>query len=276
MLKEFLKKILKEKGINHLTNIIKKQHPKIYQEIIIQTKYLLKNCKFTERIYHIINNLEKQPKCRQCKLNNTFFHSFNFGYSLHCSPKCRRNDIEVIKKYKQTNLKLYGVDNVAKSKKIQNKKKKTCLKKYGIEYAILSKKAKEKAKQTKKDRYGDENYCNAEKIMQTRMKNGYSPYFSYRGNYEGFHYDSSWELSFIKYCLQNDIKIERNKKGFIYWFEGKKHKYYPDFYLPEVDQYIEIKGYIHNNEKEKEKWNQFPYKLNVYNKEKLINNNILQ
>ena len=31
----------------------------------------------------------------------------------------------------------------------------------------------------------------------------------HHGNYKGLHYDSSWELAFIIYCLEHNIKIER-------------------------------------------------------------------
>lgn len=37
------------------------------------------------------------------------------------------------------------------------------------------------------------------------------------------------------------IPIERNKIGFPFIYKGKEHKYYPDFYLPEKDEYVEIK-----------------------------------
>ena len=92
-----------------------------------------------------------------------------------------------------------------------------------------------------------------------------------KGYYEGIYCASSWELAFVIFCLNNNIEIKRNDKGFEYWFENTKHKYYPDFYLPEVDQYIEIKGYEPKDKiiKNQEKWNQFPYKLDVYNTDKI-------
>ena len=107
------------------------------------------------------------------------------------------------------------------------------------------------------------------------MKNGVPGNQGYKGNSEGFYYESTWELAFIKYCLKSNVKIERNKKGFVYWYQDKKHLYYPDFYLPEADLFIEIKGYMREPDRELEKWNQFPHKLDIYNKKKLINNNIL-
>ena len=66
-----------------------------------------------------------------------------------------------------------------------------------------------------------------------------------QGTYAGIHCDSTYELAFLVYCLDHNIKIERNHKYFIYEFEGKQHRYYPDFYLPNSNSYVEIKGYAH-------------------------------
>jgi hypothetical protein len=61
------------------------------------------------------------------------------------------------------------------------------------------------------------------------------------GWYKGYWCDSSWELAYVIYNLEHDIKFTRNTQGFEYEFEGKKHKYYPDFIL-EDGTYVEIKG----------------------------------
>jgi hypothetical protein len=42
--------------------------------------------------------------------------------------------------------------------------------------------------------------------------------------------------------LNNGIKCERNIKQFSYEWNGVR-KYNPDFYLPEYDMFVEIKGY---------------------------------
>ena len=61
------------------------------------------------------------------------------------------------------------------------------------------------------------------------------------GTYKGLHYDSSWELAFILYNMDNNIPIERNKERFEYYFQNKKHFYYPDFKIN--GEYYEIKNY---------------------------------
>jgi len=68
-----------------------------------------------------------------------------------------------------------------------------------------------------------------------------------RGYYKGYWCDSSWELAWVIYSLDHGIKFERNTKSFKYEFEGKLHKYHPDFIL-EDGSYVEIKGRRNLNE----------------------------
>jgi hypothetical protein len=60
------------------------------------------------------------------------------------------------------------------------------------------------------------------------------------GTYKGFYCDSGWELAFVLFQLDNNQPIERCTEYFVYEFEGKKHKYYPDFKIGNT--YYEIKG----------------------------------
>jgi hypothetical protein len=62
-----------------------------------------------------------------------------------------------------------------------------------------------------------------------------------KGWYKGFFCDSSWELAYVVYCLENNIAITRNTTTRSYQWEGRTRSYIPDFI---VDDYvIEIKGY---------------------------------
>lgn len=64
--------------------------------------------------------------------------------------------------------------------------------------------------------------------------------------------DSQWEADFAIWLDQNEIIWERPNNGFEYDYEGKKHIYYPDFYLPQLNIYVEVKGY--KREKDEYKW----------------------
>lgn len=61
------------------------------------------------------------------------------------------------------------------------------------------------------------------------------------GTYNGFHCDSSWELAFVLYHLDNNIPIQRCKEFFEYEYNNQSHLYFPDFIVNNT--YYEIKGY---------------------------------
>ena len=65
--------------------------------------------------------------------------------------------------------------------------------------------------------------------------------------YKGSWMRSSWEIKYAKYCIKNHIKYRYEPEAFpiTYTYEGikKEGTYRPDFYLPETDKYIEIKGW---------------------------------
>lgn len=65
-----------------------------------------------------------------------------------------------------------------------------------------------------------------------------------RGIYKGIKFQSSWELAWIVYNLDHEIQFRRCTEYFWYEFEGKHHKYFPDFFLEETQTYVEIKGFI--------------------------------
>ena len=63
-----------------------------------------------------------------------------------------------------------------------------------------------------------------------------------KGWYKGFYCDSTYELVYVIYNLDNDIPFSRCKREYEYRFEGEVHKYYPDFELSD-GSIVEIKGY---------------------------------
>ena len=81
------------------------------------------------------------------------------------------------------------------------------------------------------------------KIIQA--KNGGYKKHSRKGNagyYKGIYCDSTYELIFLIYCLDHNILIKRNKKYFLYNYNNKVHKYYPDFIINNR-MLIEIKNF---------------------------------
>jgi len=68
-------------------------------------------------------------------------------------------------------------------------------------------------------------------------------------NYKRFKYkeitmDSSWEVELAQWMDDNNIKWIRDKKICLYWKDekGDLRRYYPDFYLPDLNIYLDPKN----------------------------------
>lgn len=84
---------------------------------------------------------------------------------------------------------------------------------------------------------------------------------------DGIKLKGSWEVKYYLYCKENNIPVERPNNGFSYIWEGKTRTYYPDFYHPNYDIYIEIKGY--ETDRDRAKWSCFPNKLLVFKEQEI-------
>lgn len=152
-------------------------------------------------------------RCKYCF--KQFDNYYTLGaHTLHCDKQPNYN--EFIKNLKQK------LSNSA-----QKQKNNIELRKHFSELA-------------KKQGFGGYVYTNA----GTRGKNRIAK----SGMYKGIWCDSSWELAFIVYNLEHNIKFEKCKEAFEYFstYDNKTHKYYPDFKLNETT-YVEIKGWINDS-----------------------------
>lgn len=78
-----------------------------------------------------------------------------------------------------------------------------------------------------------------------------------QGWYKGYWCDSSWELAWVIFNLEHNVKFNRYSGYFEYEFAGAKHKYYPDFEL-EDGTIVEVKG-AEKLKQWKAKLEQFPH-----------------
>lgn len=69
---------------------------------------------------------------------------------------------------------------------------------------------------------------------------GYRPHPNKGQMYKEIWFDSKWEVVVAKSLDENNIEWIRPKIGFVWTDDGKK--YYPDFYLPEYDVYLDPKN----------------------------------
>lgn len=82
--------------------------------------------------------------------------------------------------------------------------------------------------------------------------------------------DSSYEFIMAKYLDEKGYRWRKNTKGFSYLKEdGSEHLYVPDFYIEDLDLWVETKGYVVANDKRK--LDAFPHKIVLIGKSKIYN-----
>jgi len=70
--------------------------------------------------------------------------------------------------------------------------------------------------------------------------------------HSGYIFKGNWELEVGKFLLDNNIKFEQPENPIPYFWNNDWHLYFPDFYLPDFDKFIEVKGY--ERERDLAKW----------------------
>lgn len=161
---------------------------------------------------------------------------------------------EIKDKIKQTHLDKYGVEYISQSAEIKQKVEETCLKRYGAVKYSKTNECKEKTKQAILDKYGVYSTTLLPEVQTKRAQTnieryGVDCFFKtldfHKKAYKHYIYndqsfDSLPELAVWIYCIDNGIEVKRNPCYFDYSFEGKNHRYFPDFEIN--GQLVEIKG----------------------------------
>lgn len=206
------------------------------------------------KCYWIVYDLHEFPKCVACGKSDWYEkHNVHFwnGYSRTCSKKCRQDDPLTKQHRINTCQKKYGVDNPWQSKEIKDKIFQTRLEKYGNGNYRNSEKTNEtkkkhaeenpqyllsidkKRRETCLKRFGYENSAQCPEIISKMHK---------KYEFDGLKFDSSIEIAYFIWAKDHGIQIEKPNISFKYEFNGKFFHYIPDFFLPDTNQYIEIKG----------------------------------
>ena len=104
--------------------------------------------------------------CPVCKKENSFL-GLTKGYTSHCSLICKGKDPKVKEKVEQTCLDRYGATNVYASEYGKQQIKQTNLERYGVENPQQNLDIKQKTEQTNLIKYGHTNFSNPDKAKQT-------------------------------------------------------------------------------------------------------------
>ena len=202
---------------------------------------------------------EIRKKAKQTKLER-------YGDENYCnSTKAKQTKLERygkyvnIEKYKKSMLEKYGVEFPIQSKEIRERTRNTILQKYGVEYPAQSPEIKEKIIQTNLKKYGVKYASQLDEIKEKQKKTCL----------EKYGVDTFFKANKLKECCHSEeTNKKRNKTNQEYLKENKFSKdenicysllqekytniirqytsdlynFNCDFYIPEIDTYIEYNG----------------------------------
>jgi len=189
-------------------------------------------------------------------------------------------DPNVKEKGKQTCLEKYGVEYAMQNKEVQEKNKTSCLEKYGVEYATQNKEVQEKTKKTNLEtrgvafslqdpnvrekgkqtclkKFGTEHPMQNAEIIDKVFKSGckMKEYKLPSGNiinYQGWENYALDTILLEEKISEEDLINDKNKVPSIWYkYDGKKHRYYIDIYIPSKKLMIEVKNPYHMKKYEK-------------------------
>jgi len=219
-----------------------------------------------ETLYRIKNNIEEHPLCPKCGKPVKFKGTFR----IYCSKSCAINQENIRKSIKEkygvdnisqldyvkerkieTTLKKYGVTNpynipkcIKKSKQTRkthktewiNKIKETNLSKYGVDNVAKSDKIKEKAKNTNLQKYGETSWTKTNE-GKIKLSNMVSSTNVQRKTYATHKKNNSFHVS--KPEDQTYALLKEKYPNTISQYRSEAYPFNCDFYIPEIDTYIE-------------------------------------
>jgi hypothetical protein len=170
-----------------------KNHESLTKEILAYTKELSLD-KFPQKVWHWVNDKPNYFLCKTCNINHTNFNkNWLDGYREYCSAKCSATSSTTKEKRKNTCIKIYGVDNVAKNEDIKKKIEDTNYKIYGCKSTFQNENVREKWKKSMIEKWNVEHPSHSSEILEKKENNNFK----------------KWNL---KYKLSDNIFREEIKK----------------------------------------------------------------
>ena len=160
-------------------------------------------------------------------------HNGSYGSGRFCSSKCARSFSTKMNRDKINKKVSNTFKNKIRNGDVDFLHYKTYNCKYcNKEYTILT---------TQCSRLYCSKECKERWLNEKSKRGGYreGSVKSHHGHYKGFILDSTWELAFLIYHLDNGSNIKRCTKKFEYEYNGKKRFYNPDFEIDGVIYYLD-------------------------------------
>ena len=238
----------------NLTRKINKKYPNIKEYLLNKYEYVEN---LSEAIIRIKYNIDKRPICPICggKLkyvgSKGYLGNYTQFYIPHCSIKCSKKDKETIRKYKETCLEKYGVENPSQAKEVKDKKKETTLLHYGVENPLQSEEIKKKISNTVMKRYGVKWITSSIDFINKSRDTMYKKY----GCIQPMHNEEIVNRMLETKRRNNSFHTSKPEEELYLYIKDKfplverqynKDIRYPfdcDFYIPELDYFIELNGF---------------------------------
>lgn len=171
---ELVDEILQGKGNRLRESYFNKNYPDILDEILLYCSNI-SHLPFNQKIWHWVNKKPSEYLCK-CGNNTTFNRNWKDGYRKYCSAKCSASDSSTKEKRKSTNLKKYGVDNVAKLDDVKKKQEETNLAKYGHKSSFQNKEVRKKWKKVIKEKYSVDHVFQLVQVKEKSKKTNLSKF----------------------------------------------------------------------------------------------------
>lgn len=171
--------VVKRDGITSLCkNYINKlyEHADLLQKIIENTTFIQYPASITVRVQCVIQGIQSQPTCANCKapLKMRENGRFRYTFPIFCSSKCTSSNDVTKQKRNRTNHIKYGSANYLSSVEGSSKRQQTLMDRYGVDNPGKYKPFVDKRNATCVERYGHVNPLNnvdiAAKQQQTNME----------------------------------------------------------------------------------------------------------
>lgn len=92
--------------------------------------------------------------------------------------------------------------------------------------------------------------------------------------YNGNKFHSTWEVNVAIWLDAHEVIWQRDVTPIPYQWNDRWHLYFPDFYLPDFDLYVEVKGY--ETERDLCKWEALKDRLIVVRNNDIENSSLVK
>ena len=264
--------------INQLGRKVKSKLPKLHEEIMARTAFLVDpNIQFTARLHCLEHNLVEQPTCKICG-NPVEWYGKSNAFRTYCSRGCMYSDKDFWNKVQDTCEERLGTRNAFQSEIVKERIREKHRANLGVDYPMQSPVVREKSRISCMNNMGVENPSQSEEVQLKKENTTYSHYgvrhpaqneevksrmvatckrnwnvdnFSKSPLFATFHrkrifhdniwFDSTWEVKVYDFLKSNNLPFEYSPSVALpYDYDGKRYAYHPDFIVN--DKLFEVKG----------------------------------